>query len=145
MASFFKKGLLGQDEELDEYYDDEEPVENPRAIRSVFRGDANEDKKGGKGSSMNRNKSSFSNNMEVKGLKPDSMDAAREITQSLLENKTVVLNLEGLNSSLAIRILDFACGSAYALDANIQKIASAIYIIAPESVDINGAFQEYIN
>lgn len=80
--------------------------------------------------------------MEVCVMKPVSIDEAREITDTLLSNRTVVLNLEGIDVDVAQRIVDFASGSCYALNGNLQKISHYIFIITPSSVDISGDFPE---
>ena len=80
--------------------------------------------------------------MEVCVIKPTSVEDAREITETLLANRTVVLNLEGLDVEIAQRIIDFASGSTYAINGNLQKISNYIFIITPASVDISGDFQE---
>lgn len=82
--------------------------------------------------------------MEVCVIKPHSMEDAREITETLLANCTVVLNMEGLELEIAQRIIDFASGSCYAIDGNLQKISNYIFIITPSSVDISGDFQEIL-
>ncbi len=82
--------------------------------------------------------------MEVCVIKPHSMEDAREITETLLANCTVVLNMEGLDLEIAQRIIDFASGSCYAIDGNLQKISNYIFIITPSSVDISGDFQEIL-
>ena len=82
--------------------------------------------------------------MEVCVIRPHSMEDAREITETLLANCTVVLNVEGLELEIAQRIIDFASGSCYAIDGNLQKISSYIFIITPASVDISGDFQEIL-
>lgn len=83
--------------------------------------------------------------MEVCVIKPKSMEDAREITETLLEECTVVLNMENLDLDIAQRIIDFASGSCYAIHGNLQKISNYIFIITPESVDISGDFQEILN
>ena len=85
-----------------------------------------------------------SGGMEVCVIKPKSMEDAREITETLLEECTVVLNMEGLDLDVAQRIIDFASGSCYAVHGNLQKISNYIFIITPESVDISGDFQEIL-
>ena len=82
--------------------------------------------------------------MEVCVIKPHTMEDAREITETLLANCTVVLNMEGLDLEVAQRIIDFASGSCYAIDGNLQKISNYIFIITPSSVDISGDFQEIL-
>lgn len=82
--------------------------------------------------------------MEVCVIKPHTMEDAREITETLLANCTVVLNMEGLDLEIAQRIIDFASGSCYAIDGNLQKISNYIFIITPSTVDISGDFQEIL-
>lgn len=81
-------------------------------------------------------------NMEVCVIKPTSVEEAREITETLLANRTVVLNLEGLDVDIAQRIIDFTSGSCFAISGNLQKISHYIFIITPASVDISGDFQD---
>ncbi len=83
--------------------------------------------------------------MEVCVIKPTSVEDAREITETLLANRTVVLNLEGLDVDIAQRIIDFTSGSCFAISGNLQKISHYIFIITPASVDISGDFQELLS
>lgn len=83
--------------------------------------------------------------MEVCVIKPTTVEDAREITETLLANRTVVLNLEGLDVDIAQRIIDFTSGSCFAIRGNLQKISHYIFIITPASVDISGDFQELLS
>lgn len=83
--------------------------------------------------------------MEVCVIKPTSVEEAREITETLLSNRTVVLNLEGLEVDMAQRIIDFTSGSCFAIGGNLQKISHYIFIITPSSVDISGDFQDILS
>ena len=83
--------------------------------------------------------------MEVCVIKPTSIEDGREITETLLANRTVVLNLEGLDVDIAQRIIDFTSGSCFAISGNLQKISQYICIITPASVDISGDFQDIFN
>lgn len=82
--------------------------------------------------------------MEVCVIKPTTVEDAREITETLLANRTVVLNLEGLDVDVAQRIIDFTSGSCFAIAGNLQKISHYIFIITPASVDISGDFQDIL-
>ena len=79
-----------------------------------------------------------SSKMQVRVIKPSSFDQARQITDTLLAHRTVLLNLEGLDVNTAQRIVDFASGSCYALHGNFMKISHFIIVITPEDVDIAG-------
>lgn len=92
--------------------------------------------------STSSRKMTAGNGMEVCVIKPTSFEEAREITETLLSNRTVVLNLEGLDVDIAQRIVDFTSGSTFAIGGNLQKISHYIFIITPASVDISGDFPE---
>ena len=83
--------------------------------------------------------------MEVCVIKPTSVEEAREVTETLLHERTVVLNLEGLDVDIAQRIIDFTSGSCFAIHGNLQKISHYIFIITPQSVEISGDFQDLLN
>ncbi len=78
--------------------------------------------------------------MEVCVIKPVTVEDAREITETLLLDRTVVLNVEGLDVDIAQRIIDFTSGSCFAINGNLQKISNYIFIITPPSVDVSGDF-----
>ena len=88
---------------------------------------------------------STSGSMEVSVIKPTSMEDAREIADTLLDDCTIVLNLEGLDVDNAQRIIDFTCGACYSLNGSIQMISSYIFILTPASVDISGDYQSILS
>ncbi|MCI8599349.1 MAG: cell division protein SepF [Lachnospiraceae bacterium] len=85
------------------------------------------------------------NGMEVCVIKPTSFDDSREITETLLSNRTVVLNFEGLDLDVAQRIIDFASGSCFAIGGNLQKVSGYIFLVTPKNVDISGDLQDIIS
>ncbi len=85
-------------------------------------------------------KTTMRDGMEVCVIKPSNVEDAREITETLLNNRTVILNVEGLNVEIAQRIIDFTSGSCFAISGNLQKISNYIFIITPANVDISGDF-----
>ncbi|SCP95027.1 cell division protein SepF [Anaerobium acetethylicum] len=85
------------------------------------------------------------NGMEVCVIKPANVEDSREITETLLSGRTVVLNLEGIEVDVAQRIIDFTSGSCFAISGNLQKISNYIFIITPSTVDISGDFQSILN
>ena len=82
--------------------------------------------------------------MEVCVIRPTSMEDTREIADTLVDNSTVVLNLEGLDMELAQRIIDFTSGACYSLGGSLQKVSSYIFILGPEGVDITGDLQNIL-
>lgn len=120
-----KKGLFGGAREEDEYYDEEDskPKFFNRSPKVV---------------PMKRA-------MEVSMIKPTSIEDAREICDYLLAGKAVVLNMEGIHTEIAQRIIDFTSGATYSMNGNLQKISNYIFIATPESVELSGDFQDLLN
>jgi len=131
----------------DENFLDEEDYQeevSPK-LTAVKNDNVTEEKKVVKASSSRQQRKAMGNGMEVCVIKPTSVEEAREITETLLANRTVVLNMEGLDVDIAQRIIDFTSGSCYAINGNLQKISHYIFIITPASVDISGDFQDILN
>lgn len=84
-------------------------------------------------------------NMEVCVIKPNSMEDTREIADTLLDDCTVLLNLEGIDVEVAQRVIDFSSGTCYALGGSLQKVSSYIFVLTPANVEISGDFQEILN
>lgn len=84
-------------------------------------------------------------NMEVCVIKPTSMEDTREIADTLLDDCTVLLNLEGIDVEVAQRVIDFSSGTCYALGGSLQKVSSYIFVLTPANVEISGDFQEILN
>ena len=150
MDKFLNAMKLNNDED-DDFYDDdyEEPVEEKAPKQSIMKEEigTEEDKPVRKNvpkvTPMRQSKKTGTG-MEVCVIKPTSIEDAREITETLLANRTVVLNLEGLDVDIAQRIIDFTSGSCFAISGNLQKISHYIFIITPAIVDISGDFQEIL-
>ena len=83
--------------------------------------------------------------MEVALLKPTAFDDARELADYLLDGKAVVLNMEGIQTETAQRIIDFTCGATYSLNGKLQKISNYIFIVTPSSISLSGEFQGLVN
>lgn len=141
------------DEYYDDYYDDDDEVAD--SSKKTFQkekelpGSSGTDelpfkKVAAKAAPARQQKKMSNNGMEVCVIKPNSVEDAREITETLLGNRTVVLNLEGLDVDIAQRIIDFTSGSCFAISGNLQKISHYIFIITPASVDISGDFQDIL-
>ena len=119
-----RKGLFSK---KNTEYDDEEEQDKPR-----FLGRSNP-----KVVPMRRS-------MEVTMIKPTSMEDSRDICDYLLAGKAVVLNMEGIHTEVAQRIIDFTSGATYSMNGNLQKISNYIFIATPDSVELSGDFQDIL-
>ena len=150
MDKFISAMKLSEDED-DGYYDDDFYDDEPEPMRKSVPGkdtDGTEDDKVRKITpkvTPLRQTKKMGAGMEVCVIKPTTVEDAREITETLLANRTVVLNLEGLDVDIAQRIIDFTSGSCFAISGNLQKISNYIFIITPASVDISGDFLNLVD
>ena len=71
-------------------------------------------------------------------IEPKSFEECPKLVDSLKSHKPIIINLEHLSTDVARKIFDFLSGATYALDGNVQKIASNIFVFAPQNVDIAG-------
>lgn len=139
------------DDDFDDFDDEDDEIEELPRKRMSSKADSDiepekpKSKPVSKVTPLKQVKKTSANGMEVCVIKPTSVDDSREITDTLLQNRTVVLNLEGLDVDIAQRIIDFTSGSCYAIGGNLQKISHFILIITPPSVDISGDFQELLS
>ena len=70
---------------------------------------------------------------------PKSFDEAGDLSQHLMQGRSVVMTLEGVPTDLARRLLDFLSGIAYALQGKITPISAKTYFVTPQNVDVLGA------
>ena len=83
--------------------------------------------------------------MEVCVIKPVTVEDGREIADTLLNGRAVILNLEGLDVELAQRIIDFTSGACFAIQGNLQRVSNYIFIVTPNSIEISGDIQELLS
>ncbi len=75
--------------------------------------------------------------IEIKVVTPTRFDAVTQIADMLLDNKTVLLNLENTNKETAKRLIDFLSGVAYALNGDVQKVADNTFAVTPNNVAVS--------
>lgn len=129
--SFFRKKEQAYDEEpYDDDYDYDEPEEPAKSTRFLS------NKSNPKVVAMKKPPQ-----MQVSMVKPTSIDDAESISDYLLEGRAVLINMEGIHTEVAQRIVDFSSGAAYSMQGNLQKITNYIFIATPKSVELSGDFQ----
>ena len=143
------------DEDDDDYFLDDDYEEEKPAKRGFFSrnnnsyDDQEDEPEQPRPKFLNRSSSKVvpmrRGGMEVSLVKPSSMEDSKDICDYLLAGKAVVLNMEGLHTEVAQRIIDFASGATYSMNGNLQKISSCIFIATPESVELSGDFQDLLS
>ena len=140
----------GEDDDYyddDEYLDEEDPKEESKVL-PMKQAESNDESKKQPSRMIpvrQQPRRLNSTGMEVCVIKPTTVDEAREITETLLGGRTVILNLEGLDLEIAQRIIDFTSGATFAINGNLQKISTYIFLVTPTNVDISGDLQDLLN
>lgn len=131
-GGFFRKKSQSSYDDDDYEYDDD-GYEPPRSQKTS---------KSSKITNINR-RSSGTDAMDVRIIKPSNFDMdTHDIADNLLEQRTVILNLEGIDVALAQRIIDFSFGACYALHGNFRAITKSILLITPSNVNISGVLDK---
>ena len=84
-----------------------------------------------------QNSSIEGNNIELKVVRPESIDEIFSIADYLIDGCTVVLNLELLSGEVITRMLDFLNGVTYTKGGDIKNVSTGTYIITPSGININ--------
>ena len=141
------------DDEDDDYFLDDDYEEEKPAKKGFFSKNSSYDEEEDEPEQprprfLSRNSSKvvpMRRGMEVSLVKPTSMEDSKDICDYLLAGKAVVLNMEGIHTEVAQRIIDFASGATYSMNGNLQKISNYIFIATPESVELSGDFQDLLS
>lgn len=140
MAKIINKmlNLVGWDSEEEEEVMEEEQTETVEELSKT-----NFFQSVGKKQQNNKVVNIHSNSQfKVVIMQPENFEDARDICDHLKNKKPIIINLEDVEKECAQRIIDFLSGSVYALDGNIQKISTGIFLIAPNNVDIMADFKD---
>jgi cell division inhibitor SepF len=81
----------------------------------------------------NQNAQKFSAN-EIKVLEPRVYEDSLNISMYLRENVPVIINLKYLDSDASKRLIDFVCGTAYAINGHMMKIGENIFLFTPSNI-----------
>ncbi|MGH2842431.1 MAG: cell division protein SepF [Solirubrobacteraceae bacterium] len=49
----------------------------------------------------------------------------------------MILNLQGADSDLSKRLIDFASGLTYALDGGMERVADKVFMLTPQNVEVS--------
>lgn len=80
---------------------------------------------------------SRNSSIEMRVVSPTRFDEVDQISDLLLRNITVLLNLENTNKETTKRLIDFLSGVAYALNGEVQKVADNAYVVTPNNVAVS--------
>ena len=110
-------------DEIDDIFADEPPRSSSRQTRVLRPVDGN----GGRGGS----------GVQVHLVIPKSFNDAQQVADQFKDAVPVILNLQGTDTDLSKRLIDFASGLTYALDGGMQRIADKVFMLTPRNVEIS--------
>lgn len=120
------KAFIGLDEDID---DGEEGFGQQLDMNSILKGSRRESK----------NESSASGPGDIFFYEPKVYEDSLNIATHLRSGNPVIINLKHLDPSEGTRLIDFVCGTAYAIDGHMMKIGDTIFLFAPRNIAINSA------
>jgi cell division inhibitor SepF len=108
-------------DDFDDIFADDEPTGRQAVLRSVPGGRGN-----GRGEAA-----------RVHLVHPKSFNDAQQFADKFKDSVPVILNLQGVETDLSKRLIDFASGLTYALDGGMQRIADKVFMLTPRNVEIS--------
>lgn len=67
---------------------------------------------------------------------PKVYEDSLPISTNLREGNPVVVNLKHLDPNEGTRLIDFVCGTAYAIDGHMIRIGESIFLFTPNTIRI---------
>jgi cell division inhibitor SepF len=108
-------------DDFDDIFADDEPAGRPTAVLRPV------------GGSRSRN----GGDVRVHLVVPKSFNDAQQVADRFKDSIPVILNLQGVETDLSKRLIDFASGLTYALDGGMQRIADKVFMLTPRNVEIS--------
>lgn len=142
-------GGYGYDEE-DRYEDEEEDTRGgryapPRYTGQEVRRSARQGSTGAARLSIrqeSRRDTQKNGVREICLVKTESFEDSADAARYLLSGVVVILDIKNTGVDLAQRVVDFVCGTIYAIDGDVKSISEGIFIAAPAGVDLTGEFSD---
>ncbi|MFC0865511.1 cell division protein SepF [Sphaerimonospora cavernae] len=72
-------------------------------------------------------------------VRPLKYDDALTLGRHFREGNAVVMDVAGMSTTEATRMVDFAAGLAYGCEGRIERIADKVFLITPASVEVSTA------
>lgn len=85
----------------------------------------------------------ISQDRDVAIFTPTNYNESRRITDVLRSNRAVVMRVDHIDAGLARRLVDFAAGTAYALNAKVEVLEKgAVYLVSPQGMHLSPEARE---
>jgi cell division inhibitor SepF len=75
--------------------------------------------------------------VRVHFVAPKSFNDVQDVADKFKDSIPVIINLQGTDTDLAKRLIDFSSGLTYALDGGMQRIADKVFLLTPHNVEVS--------
>jgi cell division inhibitor SepF len=75
--------------------------------------------------------------VRVHFVAPKSFNDVQDVADKFKEAIPVIINLQGADTELSKRLIDFSSGLTYALDGGMQRIADKVFLLTPRNVEVS--------
>lgn len=117
-------------DEIDDIFADDEPLSRRTSVLRPVGGSG-----GGGGAGVRNGRSS--GEVRVHLVVPKSFNDAQDVADKFKDSIPVILNLQGSDTDLSKRLIDFSSGLTYALDGGMQRIADKVFLLTPRNVEVS--------
>jgi cell division inhibitor SepF len=80
---------------------------------------------------------SNSGDVRVHFVAPKNFNDVQDVADHFKDAIPVILNLQGTDTDLSKRLIDFSSGLTYALDGGMQRIADKVFLLTPQNVEVS--------
>lgn len=91
------------------------------------------------GTVLRRREPKVEGSYEVMFYEPKVYEDSLNISTNLRAGSPVLVNLKHLDPAEGTRLIDFVCGTAYAIDGHMMKIGESIFLFTPGNIAITSA------
>jgi cell division inhibitor SepF len=116
-------------DEIDDIFADDSPADRRTSVLRPVGGTG-----GGGGGSVRNGRSG---EVRVHLVVPKSFNDAQDVADKFKDSIPVILNLQGSDTDLSKRLIDFSSGLTYALDGGMQRIADKVFLLTPRNVEVS--------
>ncbi len=78
-----------------------------------------------------------SGDVRVHFVAPKNFNDVQDVADKFKDAIPVILNLQGTDTDLSKRLIDFSSGLTYALDGGMQRIADKVFLLTPRNVEVS--------
>jgi cell division inhibitor SepF len=75
--------------------------------------------------------------VRVHFVAPKNFNDVQDVADKFKDAIPVILNLQGTDTDLAKRLIDFSSGLTYALDGGMQRVADKVFLLTPRNVEVS--------